>query len=589
MKHPILACILMVGLTSCDRSPSATGSTKTEFFTPRIVRSESVTDSIWNSASVVHVDISTTTGTNLLNDTVLFSMHHLPAVAAPSDKGVVVSIQGLNDILSVVWSGSATLPPSGRDTSLQITVDLVSTSANTRGPSGEKGTINPPAIDSISVDPWNTNTYDEPVRVFLSCVTPGSIIHYTLDGSPPMAYTQTYGDTGILIDSTQTLKAIATSPGWTNSAILTRSFVLQARPATLSITGSTEWAPDTYDSPVNVSLQSPTPFAEIRCTFDGSIPTQTSPLCHANLTIDTSTTLTARVFSGKCLPSLAIIRKSFVLQAQPVVLLASKDSGWPPFTINLYSPTEEAEIHYTLAGNVPSADSTTFSNPLVFYADTDTMTVSAIAVTRRFPKIATSKPVTATYRTIVPWNGAVKYGTLFDIRDNQSYRTIQIGTQRWMAENLNFVSENITSWCQDCHKFGRMYTWASAMGLDQNIYLLASWGVRDINHQGACPGGWHVPSKSEWQKLTDTLLEPSTAAFLLKANSQAWSVWGQGPGRDSLGMRILPSFFDSAGFWSSTEAAPDSAWEPSIVNTSYQVGYQTAGKLNNLYVRCIED
>ena len=77
-------------------------------------------------------------------------------------------------------------------------------------------------------------------------------------------------------------------------------------------------------------------------------------------------------------------------------------------------------------------------------------------------------------------------GQLIDVRNgfSQTYRTITIGSQTWMAENLNY--ETLNSWCyenlqRNCNKYGRLYTWAAA--------------------STACPSGWHLPSVAEWEIL----------------------------------------------------------------------------------------
>lgn len=84
-------------------------------------------------------------------------------------------------------------------------------------------------------------------------------------------------------------------------------------------------------------------------------------------------------------------------------------------------------------------------------------------------------------------NPDIEYGEYLDVRDTQVYRTVQIGEQVWMAQNLNYKNDN-QSFCFDsdtlyCKEKGRLYTWENALKV--------------------CPEGWHLPDSSEYNALID--------------------------------------------------------------------------------------
>ena len=113
------------------------------------------------------------------------------------------------------------------------------------------------------------------------------------------------------------------------------------------------------------------------------------------------------------------------------------------------------------------------------------------------------------------------YGQLIDERDHKTYKTVTIGKQTWMAENLlynsNYYDEEIgdtvtTSWCLTYKvgcQFGRHYSWAGAMdssgrangkptGCGLNSPCRVEGKVR-----GVCPAGWHLPDTSEVNELVN--------------------------------------------------------------------------------------
>jgi len=100
---------------------------------------------------------------------------------------------------------------------------------------------------------------------------------------------------------------------------------------------------------------------------------------------------------------------------------------------------------------------------------------------------------------------AQKTGTFTDVRDGKIYKKVQIGTQVWMAENLAYKASS-GCWAYDniltnVAKYGYLYSWETA--------------------KTACPAGWHLPSKAEWEILTDFLGGDSIAGSKLKSSKGA--------------------------------------------------------------------
>ena len=100
-------------------------------------------------------------------------------------------------------------------------------------------------------------------------------------------------------------------------------------------------------------------------------------------------------------------------------------------------------------------------------------------------------------------NSEISYGELIDLRDGQKYKTVKIGVQNWMAQNLNVKTER----CQQSRYVeGRLYEWPDAVGLDSshNYDSFASEiqdSILPENHTGICPPGWHIPTVLEYKQL----------------------------------------------------------------------------------------
>jgi len=112
-------------------------------------------------------------------------------------------------------------------------------------------------------------TYSQPQTVTLSDSTSGATIYYTTDGSTPTTSSPQY--TGaISVTQTMTIKAIATAPGFTPSAVATATYTLRAATPTFNPPGGT------YVLPRQVSISDASPGVTIYYTTDGSTPTTTS-------------------------------------------------------------------------------------------------------------------------------------------------------------------------------------------------------------------------------------------------------------------------------------------------------------------------
>ena len=173
----------------------------------------------------------------------------------------------------------------------------------------------------------------------------------------------------------------------------------------------------------------------------------------------------------------------------------------------------------------------------------------------------------------------VTFGTMIDRRDDKEYKTVTIGSQTWMAENLNYADSVATaslkgkSWCynnesKNCDEFGRLYTWAAAidsvkLATDAAKSLDCGFGKACVLMdmvQGICPRGWHLPTYREWDALLAAVGGESTAGEVLKSQ-EGW--YDNGNGTDSFGFSALPAgrtngegdFLrdgTSAYFWSSS-------------------------------------
>ena len=196
--------------------------------------------------------------------------------------------------------------------------------------------------------------------------------------------------------------------------------------------------------------------------------------------------------------------------------------------------------------------------------------------------------------------------TLTDLRDSTGYKTVSIGTQIWMAENLNY--KTVDSYCyndneSNCTKYGRLYTWAAAMdsegtwstnskGCGYRSTCTPTYPVR-----GVCPEGWHLPDTTEWHTLFAAVGGKSTAGKMLKSTS-GWN--SSGNGTDAYAFSALPAGnrsndgnFDNEGnyadFWSSTELNSNGAYSMGLNYDGDGAGLYGILKNYGFSVRCLKD
>jgi uncharacterized protein (TIGR02145 family) len=176
-----------------------------------------------------------------------------------------------------------------------------------------------------------------------------------------------------------------------------------------------------------------------------------------------------------------------------------------------------------------------------------------------------------------------------DIRDGKTYQTVQIGSQCWFAENLDYGTLVPSAQYQRDNCIPEKYV-RSAFSVQGSA--LYQWDelmqYTDIpGEKGLCPPGWHVPTEAEWITLFANWTNNAFAGAPLKYS-----------GYSGFNAFLIGTAFFNKGwyfedfatfFWSSTSHGPDKAWSHAMNDYNYSVSSYPSYRSNAFSVRCLRD
>ncbi len=187
------------------------------------------------------------------------------------------------------------------------------------------------------------------------------------------------------------------------------------------------------------------------------------------------------------------------------------------------------------------------------------------------------KSICFVFLLLAGYSFSQEYTKFTDSRDDKTYKTITIKNQVWMAENLAFnwwnkkiMADSMWAYGDDetnVAKYGYLYTWEAA--------------------QNACPEGWRLPAKSDFETLLNNIGSSRQDAYkaLIKGGSSGFSA-SFGGWRSDNGSFQMEGYF--AYFWTETESSSEMAWQLDIDSFSSDVHLNGGMKSWGLSVRCIK-
>ncbi len=203
---------------------------------------------------------------------------------------------------------------------------------------------------------------------------------------------------------------------------------------------------------------------------------------------------------------------------------------------------------------------------------------------------------------------STKYGSVPDI-DGNVYKTVKIGDQWWMAENLKTThyrnGDPIANITDDSEWMGLQTGAYCNYNNDTSFVEVYGYG-RLYNYfavdtsSGLAPEGWHVPSDQDWQILVDYLGGDAVAGGKLKESGIGHWFSPNTGATNEVGFRALPGGYRGyhgdcnylgslANFWSSSEGGSDRAWYRGLSCYSSNINRYNGYKQGGFSVRCVRD
>lgn len=294
---------------------------------------------------------------------------------------------------------------------------------------------------------------------------------------------------------------------------------------------------------------------------------------------------------------------------------ADKESGDSPLSVKFTNTSTNAVSYKWDFGD---GTSSTEKDPTHSFTNSSAISVASITVTltstgansttANSTKVISINKLATNGKTTAVFNPNLIYDTMTDI-DGNVYKTITIGNQTWMAENLRTTKYNDgttipnitdnTAWkvlttgayctynnssdAVSIATYGRLYNW---------------YAINDS--RSIAPLGWHIPSFTEWQTLSDNLAGNSVSGGKLKeVGTTHWNNPNTGATNETgftglpCGFRDVNAIFMEKGnwasWWYSTSMDAMTSYVLILFNDDDDFGQHYASKVNGLAVRCIKD